>query len=102
MNDRQVLKTLNRRTYEETDDYKMWLEDINDQLFVHAAIYNASKSVVRSVKEAWANIILDAWFDGYEEVFTYTKDSRIVKIIGGAVKIGQYEDYEVWKWELKQ
>lgn len=101
MNDRAVLKQLNRRTYEETDDYKVWLEDINEQLFVHVAIYNPSKDVVQDIKEAWANIMLDAWFDGYEDVFTYTKDSRIIKMIGGAQKIGQHEDYEVWKWELK-
>ena len=100
MNDRAVLKQLNRRTYEETDDYKVWLEDINEQLFVHVAIYNPSKDVVQNIKEAWANIMLDAWFDGYEDVFTYTKDSRIVKMIGGAQKVGQHEDYEVWKWEL--
>ncbi len=102
MNDRAVLKQLNRRTYEETDDYKVWLEDINDQLFIHVAIYNPSKDVIHSIKEAWANIMLDAWFDGYEDVFTYTKDSRIIKMIGGAQKIGQHEDYEVWKWELRQ
>ena len=102
MNDRAVLKQLNRRTYEETDDYKVWLEDINEQLFVHVAIYNPSKDVVQNIKEAWANIMLDAWFDGYEDVFTYTKDSRIVKMIGGAQKVGQHEDYEVWKWELRQ
>lgn len=102
MNDREVLKQLNRRTYEETDDYKVWLEDINEQLFVHVAIYNPSKDVINSVKEAWANIMLDAWFDGYEDVFTYTKDNRIIKMIGGAQKIGQHKDYEVWKWELRQ
>lgn len=102
MDNRQVLKQLNRRTYEETDDYKVWLEDINEQLFVHVAIYNPSKDVIKSIKEAWANVILDAWFDGYEDVFTYTKDNRIIKMIGGAQKIGQHEDYEVWKWELRQ
>lgn len=100
MNDRQTLKQLNRRTYEETDDYKVWMEDIGEQLFIHVAIYNVTKEVIGQVKEAWANIMLDAWFDGYEEVFTYTKDSRIINIIGGAHKIGEHEDYEVWKWEL--
>lgn len=102
MNDRQVAKQLNRRIYEETDEYKVWLEDINEQLFVHVTIYNPSKEVIEKIKEAWANVILDAWFDGYEDVFTYTKDNRIIKMIGGAQKIGQHEDYEVWKWELRQ
>lgn len=95
-----VAKTLNRRVYEKTNDYQVWLEDINNQLFVHVAIYNPSKEVIKSIKEAWAHVLLDAWFDGYEEVFTYTKDNRIINIIGGAEKIGQHEEYEVWKWDL--
>lgn len=101
MNDRQVLKTLNRRTYRETDNFRIWLEDIKDQLFIHVAIYNSTPSVVREIKEGWAELMIDAYFEGYEDVFAYTKDSRIIKLLGGAVKIGKHEDYEVWKWELK-
>lgn len=102
MNERQFVKTLNRRTYQETDDYRIWLEDINDQLFIHVAIYNPSKSVIQQIKEGWAELMIDCYFDGYEDVFTYTKDSRIIKMIGGATKIGEHKGYEVWKWELRQ
>lgn len=101
MNDRALLKSLNRRTYIETDNYRVWLEDISDQLFVHVAIYNPTREVIAEIKEAWGNVVLDAWFDGYEDLFTYTKDSRIIKMIGGAEKIGEHDGYEVWKWELK-
>lgn len=100
--DRLTAKKLNRRTYYENDDFRIWLEDINDQLFVHVAIYNATPSVVKTIKERWAELMIDCWFDGYEDVFTYTKDNRIIKQIGGAEKIGQHEDYEVWKWDLRQ
>lgn len=93
---------LNRRTYIETDDYRIWLEDINDQMFVHVTIYNSTKNVIESIKEGWAELLIDAYFQGYEDVFTYTQDNRIIKLIGGAIKVGQHEDYEVWKWELKQ
>lgn len=95
-------KKFSRRTYIETDDYRIWLEDINDQLFVHVTIYNSTKSVIESIKEGWAELLIDAYFQGYEDVFTYTQDNRIIKLIGGAIKVGQHEDYEVWKWELKQ
>lgn len=102
MNDKQTVRTLNRRTYKETEDYRIWLEDINDQLFVHVAIYNASPSVIKDIKEGWAELIIDCYFQGYEDIFTYTKDSRIIKMIGSAIKIGEHNEYEVWKWELKQ
>lgn len=92
----------NPRTYHETDEYRIWLEDINEQLFIHVAIYDGRKSVITDIKEKWAELMIDAYFEGYEDVFAYTKDSRIVNIIGGATKIGEHEGYEVWKWELKQ
>ena len=102
MNSSQIARQLNRRTYYETDDYRIWMEDINDQLFIHVAIYNSTKTVVTEIKEKWAELMIDAYFNGYEDVFTYTQDNRIIKMIGGATNIGQYNDYEVWKWELKQ
>lgn len=98
--DREVLRTLNRRTYKETDDFRIWLEDINDQLVVHVAIFNPTPSVLKQIKEGWAELMIDCYFEGYEDVFTYTKDNRIIKYIGNAKLIGQAEDYEVWKWEL--
>lgn len=97
-----TMSQLNRRTYAETNNYRIWLEDINEQLFVHVTIYNSNKSVINQIKEGWAELMIDAYFQGYEDVFTYTKDNRIIKMIGGASKIGQHEDYEVWKWELRQ
>jgi hypothetical protein len=99
--DRQIVKKLNRRTYYSTSDYRIWLEDINEQLFIHVAIYNTTKNTINEIKEKWAELMIDAYFQGYEDVFAYTKDNRIIKIIGGANKIGEHEDYEVWKWELK-
>lgn len=102
MDNRQIARQLNRRTYYETNDYRIWMEDINDQLFIHVAIYNSTKSVMTEIKEKWAEFMIDAYFNGYEDVFTYTQDNRVVKMIGGAINVGQYNDYEVWKWELRQ
>lgn len=97
---KELLKILNRRTYKETDDFRIWLEDINEQLVVHVEIYNSTKSVIKQIKEGWAELLIDSYFDGYEDIFTYTTDNRIIKLIGGAEKVGEYEDYEVWKWDL--
>ena len=98
--DRKVLRKLNRRTYKETDDFRIWLEDINDQLVVHVIIYNPSPSVLKQIKESWGELMIDCYFQGYEDVFTYTKDNRIIHYIGNAKMVGKHQDYEVWKWEL--
>lgn len=91
---------MDRRTYYKNDDFKVYLEEINDQVFIHVAINNFSKAIFKDIKEVWANALIDIYFAGYDDVYAYTKDNRIIKLIGGATKIGQHEEYEVWKWEL--
>lgn len=91
---------MERRTYYENEDFRVYLEEIKDQVFIHVAIFNFSKAVFKKIKEVWALALIDIYFAGYENVFAYTKDNRIIKLIGGAKKIGQHQNYEVWKWEL--
>jgi len=88
------------RTYYEDDDIRVWMEEINGLLFVHVGIFNMSKAVLKKIREKWGEVVISLYFDGYEELFTYTKDSRIVKMIGDPHKVGQHEGYEVWKWDL--
>lgn len=89
-----------RATYYETEDYRVYVEMINDLPFVHVAIFNFSKKILEEIKEVWAQVVLDAYFEGYEYLFAYTEDNRIIKMIGGAEMIGAAEGREVWKWEL--
>jgi hypothetical protein len=91
---------MERKTYYEDDNFKVYLEEINDQVFIHVGIYNFSKAIFKEIKAVWARALVDIYFAGYEDVFVYTKDNRIVKLIGGATKIGQHQEYEVWKWDL--
>lgn len=91
---------MDRKTYYENDDFKVYLEEIKDQVFIHVAIYNFSKAILSDIKDTWADALINIYFAGYDSVFAYTKDNRIIKLIGGAKIIGQHEDYEVWEWEL--
>lgn len=93
--------SFDRVTYYQDEDIKVYLEEINEQVFVHVAIYNFSKSVLNKIKAKWGEVVQKMYINGYEELFAYTKDNRIVKMIGYPEKIGQHEEYEVWKWELK-
>lgn len=89
-----------RKTYYQNDDFKVYLENINDQVFIHVGIDKATKEVVSLIKQVFAEVVLKMYFLGYEELFTYTKDNRIVKMIGGAKYLDSHQGYEVWKWEL--
>ncbi len=94
-----------RRTYFENDNFRIYLEEIQGNVFVHVAIHNATVSVVKDIKEKWTEIVLRMYFLGYEELFAYTNDSRIIELIGGATKVAdnikfQNKNYEVWKWDL--
>lgn len=99
------MENFERRTYFENDDYRIYLEEIQGNVFIHVVIFNATPSIVKQIKEKWAEIVVRMYFLGYEELFCYTADSRIVEIIGGATKIAenvkfQNKNYEVWKWDL--
>lgn len=89
-----------RKTYYQNDDFKVYLENINDQVFIHVGIDKATKGVVSLIKQVFAEVVLKMYFLGYEELFAYTKDNRIVKMIGGAKYLDSHQGYEVWKWEL--
>lgn len=91
---------MERKTYYQDENFRVYLEEIKEQVFIHVAITNFSKSILKDIKAVWAEIVLKMFFQGYEELFAYTKDNRIIKMVGGAKKIGQHQEYEVWKWEL--
>lgn len=86
--------------YYEDNDIRVWTENINDQAFIHVGIFNMTKNVLGKIKEKWGELIISLYFEGYENVYTYTKDNRIIKLIGGAEYIDTAGEYEVWKWDL--
>lgn len=94
------LPNFNRKTYKETDDYKIYLEEIGDDVYIHVAIYRSTPSVIKEIIEQWKEVVVRMYFLGYEKLYAYTKDNRIVKLIGHAKKLTEYEDYEVWVWDL--
>ena len=91
---------MERKTYYEDDNFKVILEKLEGQMYIHVGIFQITKAVLKDIKRVWAEAVVEIWLDGYENLFTYTKDNRIVKLIGGAKKVGQHENIEVWQWDL--
>lgn len=97
---------MSRSVFVADDDFILKWEKINDQLFVHIEVVNASKSMWERVKDAWLRFQAQAYFEGYEAIYTYTKDERVVKMIGGAhpltdERLGAIPGWRMFKWELK-
>jgi len=89
-----------RRTYKETEDYKVYLEEIHGCVVVHVAIYKARPSVIREIKKQWFDVATKTYAAGYDKLYAYTKDRRIIDYIGNATLIDVSNGYEVWEWDL--
>lgn len=96
-----MMTEFERQTYYTDEDIKVYLENIDDNVFIHVGIHNVSKAILNKIKQKWGEVVVKMYTLGYEELFAYTKDDRIIKLIGGAEKIGEENGYEVFKWDLK-
>ncbi len=99
---------MSKRLYRDDEEFQLWYEVINEELFVHVHIYSFNKTVLRDIKETFALLLIDAYFDGWEDVFTYTEDDRIVRLVGGgAIEVGVNDPklkslgLRMFKWVLK-
>lgn len=89
-----------RHSYYKDEDFEVMVEKADERIYVHVGIERASKEVVRRIKGVWGSVVMAVYADGYDALYTYTQDSRIVKMIGGAEHIGNTDVYEVYKWDL--
>lgn len=92
---------MTKRVFYADDDFILILEELNEQAFVHVHLNEFSRKIFKKLLEQWKEVLMRFYLLGYEEIFTYTKDPRIVNMVGGAQKIDEHEGYEVYKWELK-
>lgn len=88
------------RTYYQDGNVDIYLEHAEGRVYLHASIKKPSKEALQLIKGKWGEVILKMYRAGYDEAYTYTKDPRLVKMIGGAEKIGEVDSYEVYKWDL--
>lgn len=89
-----------KRVYYKDDDILVWLENIEEQIFLHLVVTNMTKSVVKKIRDKWEEVAIRAVNAGYDELFVYTKDERFVRLIGDAEYLGPAQDYGVYKWDL--
>lgn len=96
-----MIDNFKRETYFENNDFRIYLEEIHQSIICHVVIHRATPSIIKDIKDKWLEIASQMYWAGYEELYAYTKDNRIIKMIGGAILVTEEAGYEVWKWELK-
>lgn len=89
-----------RATWYSDENYNLNYELLDGMVFVHIAIDKFSKAVLRDIKEKWQAFQLRLYSLGYEYVFTYTNDLRIVNMVGGGKVVGEAGGKKVVTWEL--
>jgi hypothetical protein len=95
-----------RKVFYDDDDFTIKWEKLNEQLFVHVELRSVTKPIMGKIVEVWTAFQAQAYFEGYEDIYTYTQDPRIVKLVGGAIelkneKLEATPDWRMFKWELK-
>lgn len=99
-----MFKYIKKEFYSD-DDLTITLEEADGNLMAHATIHSANKHSIKQLLEIWEEIKSRAYWQGYEEIYTYSNDPRMFDIVKGGEEIGEFEKdgvkYKVWKWDLK-
>lgn len=101
----QVMFKYIKREFYSDDDLTVTLEEADGNLMAHVVLYSASKASINRVLQVWQEIKERAYWQGYEEIYTYSNEPRMFDIVKGGEQVGEFEKdgikYKVWKWELK-
>ena len=92
------------KEYYEDENCKIRLEELDGHLFVHVKINKASKGIMEKLLKIWAQIKAEAYFSGYEAIYTYSSEDRMFRFFPFAEKLGDMkyrgEKMGVYKWAL--
>lgn len=98
-----MFKYIQKEFYKD-DDLTVTLEEGDGNLMAHVAVHSASKSSIGRILEIWDDIRNRAYWQGYEEIYTYSNEPRMFEIVKGGEQVGEFEKdgikYKVWKWDL--
>lgn len=92
-----------RTTIHNEPNFALSLEKEQGELFIHVVIRKATKKVLEDILWEFAKFKANAYFEGYENIYTYTKDKRLFRIFG-AEDIGSFNaggmEFRVGRWAL--
>lgn len=90
-----------RQTAYQDENILFQFEFIKEQLFVHVVFKKVSKAIIGQFKTVWKNFKDYVYWQGYEDIFTYTFDPRIIRMVEPAKQIGYNNKLGgIYQWVL--
>lgn len=93
-----------KQVFYENDDFTITLEEVEGNLMVHVSFDDFNRDILNAVLNLWTIIKDRAYWQGYEQIYTYTREPRMFSLFKDGHKKGEFEKdgftYEVWEWEL--
>lgn len=75
-----------KEIYESNDIVNVELEEMNELLFAHIDVKIFGKEVLLYIQSLWEQLQFDAWANGYDEVFIYSKNDKFVSLLDKSIK----------------
>jgi len=92
------------KVFYDDDQITLKLEEVDAHLMVHLVIKKALPSSIKKARIVFQEIKERAYWQGYEQIYTYTKDDRMLKFFGANKVISNVEykgeTYKVVQWDL--
>ena len=99
------MHNVKRKTYMDTADYKVRLEENEGIIFVHVELKTFSKKVVSSLRKEFTKLKKKIKSAGYENIYSYSATPKFYQMFVGYEDVGPMvwddTEYRVLKWELK-
>lgn len=95
----------NSFTVYKDEDIKIYMEEEQGEMFVHMRMYRASRSIIEKALKVLAGIKAQMYWAGYENVYTYSADERLLNLLPLWEPVGEFQKdgktFKVVKWDLK-
>lgn len=83
------------------DDLLVEGELIKGNPFLHCTVLDFKKSTMVKALDLWEDIKIGFYLEGYDEIFSVSKNKRFIKFIRGVLHKELDGEVGVYKWELK-
>lgn len=89
-----------KQVWHESEEYIIEWQHLNEHLFIHVQIFEFSKRILKEMRKHFEEIKEQAKSQGYEFLFSFTKDERVIRLAGPWVVSGEHEGFKIISWEL--
>lgn len=91
---------MSRITIYEDDDFRIQMDLISGQPFMHVDAYNYNKSVKKKMLSVWKDIQEEVWNNGWDFIFSYNTNAKFARLFGWSKVDVDNITGEMYSWRL--